>query len=73
MVKCHSHIGCDHVFVTSGYKCVDFRKFCLIRQSKIRPRKKDIVLRFVEFSDMRRVVNAVNNAYPGDKCPLLYM
>ena len=60
-VQYRQHIGGGHyVSVTSGFKCVDFRKFYMpYNQSDIRPTKSGITLRLDEWADMRSTIQAV--------------
>jgi len=56
-VKLCRHIGGAHyISVTSGFRCVDFRKFYLPygvkTQEEIRPTQKGIALRLDEWSDL---------------------
>ena len=66
LVKCQSHVGGGHYisFIT-GYKCVDFRKLYVpYGQSEVKPTKKGIALRHCEWGEMKRVVEAINDAFP---------
>ena len=65
-VQYRQHIGGGHyVSVTSGFKCVDFRKFYMpYNQSGIRPTKSGIALRLDEWADMRSTIQAVNDTHP---------
>jgi len=65
-VQYRQHIGGGHyVSVTSGFKCVDFRKFYMpYNQSDIRPTKSGIVLRLDEWADMCSTIQAVNDTHP---------
>ena len=57
----HGH----YISVTSGYKCVDFRKFYVpYGQAGVKPTKKGIALRLREWDEMKRVVDAINDAFP---------
>ena len=66
LVKYQSHVGGGHyISVTSGYKCVDFRKFYVpYGQAEVKPTKKGIALRLREWDEMKRVVDAINDAFP---------
>ena len=57
--------GGRYVSVTSGFLCVDFRKwFKLYGRPDIKPSKNGIALRLCEWADMRRLIDAVNNDHP---------
>ena len=57
--------GGHYISVTSGYKCVDFRKFYVpYGQSEVKPTKKGIALRLREWDEMKRIVDAINDAFP---------
>jgi len=61
-VNYHKHYGGGwHVSVTSGYQCVDLRKFYMPAGSKqIKPTKEGIALRLTEWPKLKRVIGAVN-------------
>jgi len=54
------------VSVTTGFQCVDFRKFFVpYGQTEIKASRKVVALRLMsEWSEMRKLVEAVNNTYP---------
>ena len=65
-VKLWSHIGCGHyVSVTSGFRCVDFRKWLQPRDQKDpKPTRKGIALNLDQWVRMRKIVKAINNDHP---------
>jgi len=67
-IKLWQHIGGGHyVSVTSGYQCVDFRKWFQPYGSKdgeIKPTKKGVALRFDEWADLCTLVTTINTKYP---------
>jgi len=60
------HVGGGHyVSLTTGFRCVDFRKFYLpFGQSEMKPSSKGIALRLGEWSTMTKIVSAINKDYP---------
>lgn len=77
-IKFCQHIGGAHyVSVTSGYFCVDFRKWFQQYGSmdgEIKPTKRGIALRFDEWSDLCNLVNTIGTTYPslGSALPCYY-
>jgi len=78
-VKIQHHIGgAYYVSVTSGIRCVDFRKFYRPYNAKdndeIKPSKKGVALRLEEWVDMCALVNIINKDYPSlaDAQPCYY-
>jgi len=65
-VSYRQHIGGGHyVSVTSGFRCVDFRKwFMPYGQTEIRPTRSGIALRLSEWDEMQKLVETINTAYP---------
>ena len=65
-VKLWSHIGGGHyVSVTSGFRCVDFRKWFQPRdQKEPKPTRKGITLNLDQWVRMRLIVEAMNNDHP---------
>jgi len=65
-VKYCNHIGGGYyVSVTSGFNCVDFRKFFIPHgETEVKPTRKGLALRLHEWSEMRKLVEKINNAYP---------
>ena len=65
-VKLWSHIGGGHyVSVTSGFRCVDFRKWFQPRgQKDPKPTRKGIALNVDQWVRMRKIVEAINNDHP---------
>lgn len=66
IVNFRQHIGGGYfVSVTSGFFCVDFRKFFVPRgQHDVKPTRKGIALRLYEWADMRKVIEDINTDYP---------
>jgi len=67
-VKYFQHIGGGYyVSVTSGYKCVDFRKWFQPYDAKygeVKPTKRGVVLRLDEWAHLCNLVDVINTAYP---------
>jgi len=65
-VNYRQHIGGGHyVSVTTGFRCVDFRKFYVpYGQNEIKPTRKGIALRLGEWGVMRKLIEDVNTANP---------
>ena len=67
-VKMQHHIGgAYYVSVTSGYSCVDLRKFYQPYDSKdgqIKPTKRGVALRFDEWSTLCQLIATINDSYP---------
>jgi len=65
-VKLWSHIGGGHyVSVTSGFRCVDFRKWFKPRDQKDpKPTRKGIALNLDQWVRMRKIIEAINNDHP---------
>jgi len=65
-VKYCQHIGGGHyVSVTTGFSCVDFRKFYMPKgQSEAKPTRTGIALRLKEWSEMKKLIETVNNDFP---------
>jgi len=64
-VSYRQHIGGRHfVSVTTGFACVDLRKFFMpYGQTEVKAMQKGIALRLPEWSALRKLVDTVNNAY----------
>jgi hypothetical protein len=59
-VKLRLHVGAAwYVSVTSGYRCVDIRKFYLARDGAIKPTKTGIALRLFEWSRLKETVKEI--------------
>ena len=77
-VKYFQHIGGAHyISVTSGYKCVDFRKWFLPYDGKddqMKPTKRGVALRLDEWHNLWALVDVINTAYPSlaDAQPCYY-
>jgi len=65
-VKLCSHIAGGHyVSVTSGFRCVDFRKWFRPRDQKDpKPTRKGNALNLDQWVRMRKIVEAINNDHP---------
>jgi len=67
-VKFRAHIGGAHyVSVTSGYQCVDMRKFYQPFGSidaDIKPTKKGVALRLDEWTHLVGLIDVINTAHP---------
>ena len=56
--------GGYYVSVTSGFNCIDIRKFFLpYGQSDIKPTRRGLALRLHEGMDMRKIIENVDSAY----------
>ena len=64
-VKYRNHIGGGfYVSVTSGFPCVDIRKFFLPPQeTEVRATRKGVAILLREWAEMKTVVNSINNKY----------
>ena len=57
--------GGYYISVTSGFFCVDIRKFFLPYSGTVeKPTRQGIALRLREWSQIRKLVEEINNAYP---------
>ena len=65
-VNYRQHIGGGHyVSVTTGFRCVDIRKFFMpYGQTEVKATRKGIALRLPEWSTLRKLVDTVNSTYP---------
>ena len=65
-VKLRTHIGGGHyASVTSGFRCVDFRKWFQPRDQKDpKPTRKGITLNLDQWVRMRKIVETINNDHP---------
>jgi hypothetical protein len=64
-VKLQLHVGAGRcVIVTSGYCCVDIRKFCSVTCVGIRPTESGIALRLSEWSRVKEVAKLLNEKIP---------
>jgi len=53
------------VSVTSGFRCVDFRKwFMPYGQTEIRPTRSGIALCLCKWGEIQKLVETINTAYP---------
>jgi len=61
----HSIGGGYYVSITAGFYCIDIRKFYLpYGETEEKPTRQGLALRLREWGEMRRIVDAINNAYP---------
>ena len=58
--------GIYYVSVTSGFYCIDIRKFYLPygETTDVRPTRQGLALRLREWSEMRKIIDSINSAYP---------
>jgi hypothetical protein len=64
-VKLRLHVGASwYVSVTSGYRCVDVRRFYLAQDGAIKPTKTGIALRLCEWSRMKEIVKDMKEKHP---------
>jgi len=68
-ISYRAHIGGGYyASVTSGFQCVDLRKFYMVYGQTCgaeRPSKRGIALRLDEWSDLLRQLPLINGAFPG--------
>ena len=65
-VNFQRHIGGGYyVSVTTGFYCVDFRKFFIpYGKEEIKPTRQGVALRIFEWAEMRKIMDELNNDYP---------
>lgn len=67
-IKLRQHVGGGYyVSVTSGFRCVDIRKFYKPHgstEAEIKPTKRGVALRFDEFAHLCNLIEEINVAYP---------
>jgi hypothetical protein len=64
-VKLRLHVGAAwYVSVTSGYRCVDIRKYYLAQDGAIKPTKTGIALRLFECSRLKETVKEIKEKRP---------
>ena len=67
-VKYHEHIGLGgghYVSVTTGFRCVDFRRWFLPHdEHDPKPTKKGVALRLDEWAKMRNIVETIDDNHP---------
>ena len=65
-VSYKQHIGGGYyVSITSGFYCVDIRKFFVpYGETDVKPTRRGIALRLWEWEDMKKIIDTINNAYP---------
>jgi len=61
----HQIGGGYYISITTGFFCVDFRKFFLPHgQTEIKPTHQGLALRLREWEEIKRIVDAINTQYP---------
>jgi len=65
-VKYHEHIeGGHYVSVTTGFRCMDFRRWFLPHDEQDqKPIKKRVALRLEEWAKMRNIVETIDDNHP---------
>jgi len=65
-VSYKQHIGGGYyVSITSGFYCVDIRKFFVpYDETDVKPTRRGMALRLREWEDMKKIIDTVNNSYP---------
>jgi hypothetical protein len=64
-VKLRLHIGASwYVSVTTGYRCVDIRKYYMAQDGAVKPTKTGIALRLYEWSRLLEVVKDIKEKHP---------
>jgi len=65
-VKYHEHIGGGHyISVTTGFRCVDFRRWFLPHDEQDpKPTKKGVALRLDDWAKMRNIVETIDDNHP---------
>ena len=64
-VKLQLHIGgAWYVSVTSGYHCVDIRKFFRTKSDEIKPTRTGIALRIGEWERLQQVAKEIKEQFP---------
>ena len=53
--------GAYYVSVTSAFYCIDIQKFYL---PYVRPTRQGLAVRLRKWSEMRKVIDSINSAYP---------
>ena len=71
-IKIQQHVGGDnYISVTSGFLCVDLRKFYRPYNAKndgeIKPTRKGVTLRLDEWTNLCFLVNTIMTTYPSLK------
>jgi len=57
--------GGYYISVTSGFFCIDIRKFFVpYGETDVKPTRQGIALRLREWDEMRKIMDAINNTYP---------
>jgi len=72
-VSCMIHIGGGYyVSITSGFNCIDIRKFYVSYGPK--PTRRGIALRLGEWTEIKKIINTINNKFPtlGTTLPCFY-
>ena len=57
--------GGYYISITSGFFCVDVRKFFVPRgETDIKPTRQGIAFRLREWDEMKKIIETINNTYP---------
>ena len=57
--------GGYYVSITSGFYCIDIRKFFVpYGETDVKPTRQGIALRLREWGEMRKIIDTINNTYP---------
>ena len=57
--------GGYYVSVTTGFYCVDIRKFFLLRgQTEIKATRRGLAVRVREWTNLKKIMAAIDNAHP---------
>jgi len=75
-VSYKTHIGGGYyVSVTSGFNCIDIRKFYIpCGQTDPKPTRRGIALRLSEWTEIKKIINTINAKFPtlGTTLPCFY-
>jgi len=75
-VSYKTHIGGGYyVSITSGFNCIDIRKFYLpYGQTDHKPTRRGIALRLGEWTEIKKIINTINDKFPtlGTTLPCFY-
>lgn len=65
-IKYQCHIGGGYyVSVTTGFLCVDFRKFFKpYNSAEVKPTRKGVALRLNEWIELRHLIDTIHATYP---------
>jgi len=57
--------GGYYVSITSGFYCVDIRKFFVpFGQTEIKPTRRGLAVRLREWSNWKKIIDTINSTYP---------